>query len=221
MTFVAKEGTDRDALDHRVEAATRFIKEALPVIEAKRLAETLRDTALRDPLTLAYNRRYLDETQAAMTALARRRSSSLAVFMCDLDHFKKVNDTYGHAAGDTVLREFAAILLGNLRTSDVVVRYGGEEFLLLLHDADEPGAVLVAERIRAAVVAREFVAPTGIVRTTVSIGVAVFPRDGGTLAQAVSCADAALYRAKGAGRNRVVTVTTSAPDGALPAPAAS
>ncbi len=223
-TFLARDPGAMTSLDARVESASRFIKEALPVIEARRLAETLRDSALRDPMTLAYNRRYVEETQAALVALVKRRGSSLGVLMCDIDFFKKVNDTHGHAAGDVVLKDFVSIINEVVRASDTVIRYGGEEFVVLLHDTDLAGTVRVAERLRTAVEGHAFATSTGEIHATVSIGAATFPAHGQTLWQAVASADAALYRAKTEGRNRVIaadgrdaTVTTPAPTTSMPA----
>jgi diguanylate cyclase (GGDEF)-like protein len=202
---------DGNGLDNevrtRVEAAQRFIQEALPVLEAKHLTEALRESALRDPLTRLYNRRFLEEAAASVTALARRRAASVGVLMCDLDHFKEVNDTYGHAVGDAVLRELAGILTRLLRTSDYAIRYGGEEFLVVLQDTEKGASVTIAERIRAAVAGHSFPGGGEVVRKTISIGVAEFPENADDLRRCVKLADAALYQAKARGRNQVVRYT--------------
>ena len=127
--------------------------------------------------------------------------------MCDIDHFKRVNDDHGHGTGDTVLRNVAAALLSTVRTSDHVIRYGGEEFLLLLHDTDRNGAALVAERVREAVALRETNTGSATLKVTISLGVAEFPTDDASFWEVVHHADEALYAAKHSGRNRVVPWT--------------
>jgi two-component system, cell cycle response regulator len=196
-----------DEVRRRVEAAQRFIQKALPVLEAKHLTEALRESALRDPLTGLYNRRFLEETAANVTALARRRGTSVGVLMCDLDHFKQVNDTHGHPVGDAVLRELAGILTRLLRTSDYVIRYGGEEFLVVLQDTDAGASALIAERIRAAVEGHSFPGGGEVLRKTISIGIAEFPENAGDLSRCIKLADAALFQAKAQGRNQVMRYT--------------
>jgi len=172
---------------------------------AHRIALTIRTTQLlheierlaaSDPLTGLPNRRMFDATLDRELARCRRNGTPLALALADVDHFKSVNDQHGHQVGDEVLRELSAALRGAVRQEDVVARYGGEEFVVLLPDADEAAALLVAERLRAA---------AGDVRrvpTTISIGVAVLdPGAGG--AGLVARADTALYKAKAAGRDRV------------------
>jgi diguanylate cyclase (GGDEF)-like protein len=127
--------------------------------------------------------------------------------MLDLDYFKMVNDTYGHEAGDTVLKELAKVLMHSVRSSDVVVRYGGEEFLIILQDTAGEGAEVVSEKIRAAVEALKVQLTGAMLQKTISIGIAVFPTDCDTFWQTVKYADVALYRAKETGRNRVVRFT--------------
>jgi diguanylate cyclase (GGDEF)-like protein len=125
--------------------------------------------------------------------------------MADLDFFKQVNDQYGHQAGDAVLRQVAQIIRRNLRESDLLVRYGGEEFLILLHDPPEGGARYVAEKIRAALEGTLLGLPDGKqLAKTISLGVARFPEHGDTLYKVIKFADVALYAAKDQGRNRVV-----------------
>lgn len=205
-----------EATRGHVETATRFIREALPVVEAKKLNETLRETGLRDPLTGLHNRRFLDEMRASLVAGAQRRGTRLGLLMCDLDHFKAVNDTYGHEAGDAVLRDLARVIAGGLRASDSLIRWGGEEFLAVLSDPQPDTSLAVAERVRGAVEAFLFQHQGVTIRKTVSIGLAEFPEDGATLDDVINSADAALYQAKEGGRNRVVrahgTSSPSAPD---------
>lgn len=181
-----------------------YLREAGPVLEAKRLMEHLRENALRDPMTGLYNRRFLEDYVGALVNSSQRRKSPFAVLMLDLDFFKQVNDTHGHEAGDKVITTLADLLVRNLRGSDMAVRYGGEEFLLVLTDTGAEPALRVAEKIRAEVEATKIPLSGGILQKTISIGVAEFPTDADTFWQVVKYADVALYKAKSSGRNRVV-----------------
>lgn len=173
--------------------------------------EMLKYIGLTDALTGVYNRRYMDRRLTEEIARARRQSYSLSCIYIDVDHFKQVNDTYGHQAGDDVLREVAARIKAELRMSDALGRFGGEEFVALLIDADLESASLVAQRIRASVAGQSFLLGEGQgLEVTVSIGVAAL--DGVDREQAVeevaqllvAQADQALYQAKENGRNQVV-----------------
>lgn len=184
-----------------------YLREAAPVLEAKRLMETLRESTMRDPMTALHNRRFLEESIDMLVAQAVRRKSALAVMMLDLDYFKAVNDTYGHDAGDAVLKAVAEVLTRSVRAADIVVRYGGEEFLILLQDTNGDAAVAVGEKIRVAVAALQVQTSGGVLQKTISIGVACYPDDSDSFWQVVKCADVALYHAKETGRNRVTRFT--------------
>ncbi len=164
------------------------------------------ESSVRDPLTQVFNRKYLMERLASELSYARRHGKSLSLLVLDIDHFKKVNDSLGHLAGDAALRALAALLATQLRAEDVVARYGGEEFVLVARGISAPSTLSFAERIRRAtealVVPWE---PEGF-RLTVSIGVA-FTADGTGFAtpdEVIAAADQKMYAAKQAGRNRVV-----------------
>ncbi len=187
-----------------IRKAKLFIKEATPVIEAKRYAEALKEQTFRDALTGLYNRHFLEATLENLTAQILRRESILGILMCDLDYFKSINDKYGHDAGDLVLKETARLLSSNVRKSDLVVRFGGEEFLILLVDVKEGESIKVAEKLRHVIETCEFKIPQGGVRRTISIGVSEFPVDTKAIWEAIKFADVALYKAKEMGRNRVV-----------------
>ena len=170
----------------------------------------LRRSGFTDVLTGWHNRRYLQARIKEELARARRDQASLICLMLDLDHFKRVNDTWGHAAGDAVLCELAQRIEGQIRASDVAARYGGEEFVILLPDMDAVSGKSLAERVRAAVSAKPFVLPNGErIAVTVSIGIAsVIPDENDddfkTLGDAlIARADVALYGAKAAGRDRI------------------
>ncbi|MDR1854362.1 MAG: diguanylate cyclase [Azoarcus sp.] len=181
-----------------------YLADAAPVLEVRRLMETLRDSSLRDPMTGLNNRRFLEEYIDTLTANVRRKQTHVAILMLDLDHFKMVNDTYGHDTGDAVLKTVASVIKNSVRTSDIVVRYGGEEFLAVLQETTIQAALIVAEKIRSAVEKLSFTHGGVALKKTISIGVADFPGDSATFWQAVKFADVALYHAKEAGRNRVL-----------------
>jgi two-component system cell cycle response regulator len=176
--------------------------------------EMLKFIGLTDSLTGVYNRRYIDRRLVEEIARARRQGYRISVMYIDIDHFKKVNDTVGHGGGDDVLREVASRIKAELRISDALGRFGGEEFVVLLIDAGLESASVVAQRIRASMEATPIDLSSGEhVAVTVSIGVATlddFERDHaieGVAQELVAQADTALYRAKADGRNRVVTVS--------------
>ncbi|MBI5109904.1 MAG: sensor domain-containing diguanylate cyclase [Rhodocyclales bacterium] len=194
---------DGDLASLLVPFVSVYLREAGPVLEAKRLMEHLRENSLRDPMTGLYNRRFLEDYVGALVSSSQRRKSAFAVLMLDLDFFKQVNDTHGHEAGDKVIKTLADILMRSVRSSDIAVRYGGEEFLLVLTDTGIEPALKVAEKIRAEVEATKVPLPSGILQKTISIGVAEFPTDADTFWQVVKYADVALYKAKAGGRNRV------------------
>jgi diguanylate cyclase (GGDEF)-like protein len=161
------------------------------------------ESALRDPLTGLLNRRFFDEAVETAHANARRAGSELSLIVLDLDHFSAVNNEHGHAVGDTVLRRVALAIKRSVRDGDVVVRYGGEEFVVIAPATDGEGAVTAAERIRAAVAEATATPVDGrLIPLTISAGVAslVDERDGRGLFRA---ADSALLAAKRGGRDRV------------------
>ncbi|MBW8900662.1 MAG: sensor domain-containing diguanylate cyclase, partial [Massilia sp.] len=173
--------------------------------------EMLKYIGLTDALTGVYNRRYMDRRLVEEIARARRQSYRLSCMYIDIDFFKQVNDRHGHLAGDDVLREVAARIKAELRMTDALGRFGGEEFVVLLIDADLDAASMVAQRIRLSVAERPFLLPDGqSLSVSVSIGVSTlddFERDHaieGVAQQLVAQADQALYQAKEGGRNRVV-----------------
>jgi len=186
--------------------ARHYISEAAPVLHAKRLTVRLQIMATEDPLTGLFNRHYLENSLDRLVAGVVRRKSTIAVLMSDLDHFKDINDTYGHDAGDLVLNQMARIFLNNVRETDLVIRFGGEEFMTLLVDCDIKTAQKMAERIRKQVKDYKFHIPGTVVRITISIGIALFPQSPDQdIWETFKCSDIALYTAKKNGRNLVVT----------------
>ncbi|MVW60643.1 diguanylate cyclase [Massilia sp. NEAU-DD11] len=166
--------------------------------------QALLDATRHDNLTRALSRGYVTELALHDVALARRHGRRLAVAMLDIDHFKRVNDTHGHAAGDLVLRAVVDTSRRCLRATDYLGRVGGEEFVCVMPEASAADALACAERIRGAVAALHVPTAAGTLRVTVSLGVAVLDREDGTWEALLRQADAALYRAKNAGRDRIV-----------------
>ena len=194
----------------QVEAAASLAAQAVVALENARLHRIVERQALFDSLTGLANRRRLEETMRAELARAARFHDQVCVVIADLDDFKRVNDTYGHAVGDEVLKEFARALRSTVRESDVAGRWGGEEFVLVLTGTDTEGGARLAERARAAIESRAIQAPNGDpVSVTASFGVAASSGAGG-VEELLAAADSALYQAKHAGKNRVVVSTGSA-----------
>jgi diguanylate cyclase (GGDEF)-like protein len=175
------------------------------VLTYRQKFEALRAQAARDPLTGVYNRGFCDEILNSQIAAARRSGAAVAVMMVDVDHFKRINDSLGHAAGDRALQVIAQALGGAVRTSDIVCRYGGEEFCLILPGTPLDSATLLAGRICEAV--PEACAHQGVgggERVSVTIGLAACPDDGTQASALVGAADRRLYQGKKEGRDRFV-----------------
>jgi diguanylate cyclase (GGDEF)-like protein len=171
-----------------------------------KLRETLHNQSIRDPLTGLFNRRYLEDALQREVYRASRGQKTLGIIMLDVDYFKHFNDKFGHDAGDEVLRALSLFLQKQVRQSDIVCRYGGEEFLLILPEASLDITLQRAEQLRGGVKSLNIQYRSQCLGpVTLSIGVAIFPDHGFTGAAAIQAADAALYRAKNEGRDRVVT----------------
>ena len=166
------------------------------------LARQLYEASTRDTLTHAYNRRYFMQRLVAEVAFAQRHETNVAVIMFDVDHFKRVNDTWGHKAGDDVLKNIAMAIQGAIRTEDVFARFGGEEFTVLVRGVDHQSATAFAERLRQTVSRIEIPTDETSIRITVSAGVASLG-ECKTSEEMLLVADERLYRAKEAGRNAV------------------
>ena len=169
-----------------------------------RLQDSLRTQSIRDPLTGLFNRRYLEASLPRELQRAERRQSDLSVLMLDIDHFKRFNDTHGHDAGDALLAQVGVVLAQVARSEDIVCRYGGEEFTLVLLDTDREQALMRAEQVRLAIAAVDVShRRVHLGRVTCSIGLACYPQHGNTPADLIARADRALYAAKEAGRDQV------------------
>lgn len=184
----------------------KYLEETAPTLASLRLLQISREQALRDPLTKCHNRRFMDEYLVQLEGLSSRNPRHVGFIMADLDHFKMVNDEFGHLAGDEILKQLAEILRKNIRKTDLLIRYGGEEFLIILMEINGEGvAEQIAEKLRSAVESSKLALPTGgTINKTISMGVAEFPTDAEYLYKAIKYADVALYQAKEQGRNRII-----------------
>ncbi len=192
---------DCQELQARLRAGRRILELESDLIAAR---EALHEQATRDPLTWVWNRYAILDILDRELQRGRRQGAPVSVVMADLDHFKSINDSYGHLVGDAVLREAARRMRDAVRTYDAVGRYGGEEFLMVFPGLDHEGALQLAERLRRVLCASPVVTEGGPVRITASLGVsALAAGDHRTAESLIEAADQALYRAKKSGRNQV------------------
>jgi len=206
-------GTRRpDAFDAELTRQLEIVaSQAATSLDRARLFEKTERLATTDGLTGLQNHRTFQARLDEMLAQAHRYGKRAALLLCDIDHFKSVNDTYGHPIGDVVLRGVAQTLAKEARTTDLVARYGGEEFAILMPETDAAGALVIAERIRERVAAQVFDTDQGPLRVTLSLGVAGYPDDADKRATLVERADACLYQAKRSGRNRAIAASGPRP----------
>jgi diguanylate cyclase (GGDEF)-like protein len=195
-----------------VETLAQSASQAAVALRNAALLSEIEHLATRDGLTGLANRQLFEGTLEREVARSHRRKTPLALVVLDVDHFKDVNDTVGHQAGDAVLREVARAMVGNTKASDLPARYGGDEFVVLLPDCTGVDAVGVAERLRAAVAADVTAVPV-----TVSAGVGAIPENAGNGERLVAAADAALYAAKREGRDRSLASNRTVEPGEAPA----
>lgn len=193
--------TARKAAEERLNNAHALLE--IQMSQMQLLQEQLRERAIHDPVMHIHNRSYMDEVLPLEAAKARRRQDAFGVLLVDIDHFKLINDTYGHAVGDAILQSVARTLTVSLRASDIVCRYGGDEILCLLTGASGDVTLDRAEQLRRAVAELRIDHGDLSVRVTASIGAAVFPQHGAEVEDVLRAADLALYQAKADGRNRV------------------
>ncbi|MCW8109330.1 GGDEF domain-containing protein [Alteromonas ponticola] len=182
--------------------------QAMSKQRAERLNEELKIMSRVDGLTGLYNRRYWQERFDMIFKLAKRRDKAVSAMMLDIDHFKKVNDTYGHQAGDKVIQTLAQVITQSVRETDLAGRYGGEEFAIVLTDTDANNARIVAERIRSAAEATKVQHEGNTITFTVSIGLSEYGSHCQSALGWLEMADQALYDAKVSGRNQIITKNT-------------
>jgi two-component system, cell cycle response regulator len=195
----------------RIQVGNTVLRFALQDSLEQESSRRMYEMAVRDGLTAAYNRRYFDERMQSEFAFAARHGTALCVLLLDIDHFKRINDTYGHPAGDEVLRRISASLRGGVRTEDVVARYGGEEFAVIARGIDVAGARMFAGRVRIMVERAHIEWEGNRIAVTASVGLAHNHSGAAvnTPERLVLAADRALYAAKDGGRNRVEFATST------------
>jgi diguanylate cyclase (GGDEF)-like protein len=215
LVLAGRRGTI-DSASQRVLAI--LANQAAATLSLIRDKEEQKELAVRDGMTGLYNRRAFNELLTQAVAREDRQGGRFGLLLLDLDHFKKLNDTYGHPAGDAALKSAAEVLKRHLRKGDLAARFGGEEFVAILPASDETGATHLAERVREAVQGSRLVFEGAKIQMTASFGLAVWPRDAKDPEDLLAAADRALYAAKQAGRNRVVVASTLATPGALSPP---
>ncbi|MDD2698697.1 MAG: GGDEF domain-containing protein [Arcobacteraceae bacterium] len=179
---------------------SNYFELAEPVLEAKFLMHKLEERSLKDGLTGLYNRRFLDQ----FVEVNLPEDKDFSVMMIDIDFFKQVNDTYGHDVGDTVIKELSAVLQNNIKGSDLAIRYGGEEFLVIVFNSNYEIIEKIATSIKVEFSKKSFKANDKVFNKTLSIGIALYPEDAQRVWQAIKFADVALYQAKETGRNKIV-----------------
>jgi len=208
ISITTKDDSAINSINAKLPSIRNYLEAAKPVIESRILMAKLRDTSLRDGMTGLYNRRFLEEFIDQVMQQATRKDETYSILMLDVDFFKMVNDTYGHDVGDKVIVEIGKVLKENIREADLAIRYGGEEFVIMLHNATQEGSLKVAQQIHTAFAALIFDVGNGeSMSKTISIGMAKFPNDGDTIWKCIKYADTALYVAKTTGRNKIVEYT--------------
>ena len=204
LNIILDGATQLEQMNWNTQSIQNYLEAAKPVIESKILTDKLRDTTLRDGMTGLYNRRFLEQFIDKLGKQALRDDTKYSVLMLDIDYFKMVNDTYGHDVGDIVIKGLSDSITASIRDSDLAIRYGGEEFVVLLHNSTVEGSIEVANKIHDNFNARKFQIGTENLQKTISIGVAQFPSDANSIWRAIKYADTALYFAKEHGRDQVV-----------------
>ncbi len=199
---------DSSVIDQIKDIAVTFTDNISLALANLKLRETLRQQVIHDPLTGLFNRRYLEDTLKQQIHRIRRKRSTVGVIMMDLDHFKPINDTYGHEAGDQLLQALGKFLKTQVRVGDILCRYGGDEFVLIMPEASLDITRQRAEEIKRAAPHLQVVSQgRPLESSTISLGVAIFPDHGATVEDVLRAADNALYKAKAAGGNRVVAAS--------------
>lgn len=205
ISMTSKSESEMNEINSKIPSIRNYLEAAKPVIESRILMAKLRDTSLRDGMTGLYNRRFLEEFIDQVMSQAQRANDTYHIMMLDVDFFKKVNDTYGHDVGDKVIVEIAKVIKDSIRSADLAIRYGGEEFVVMLHNATDKGAMSVAKKIHSSFANTIFDVGAGEkIQKTMSIGISKFSTDGDTIWKCIKFADTALYVAKTTGRNKIV-----------------
>ena len=202
--IISKSQDELNNLKYKIGIIKKYLEETKPILESKILMEALREKNLTDSLTGLYNRKYLDEIVEKQLALDVKNGSIYAIMFLDIDYFKMVNDTYGHDIGDDILRKLAITMKKSIGANETLVRYGGEEFLILMKNATQESAKELADKINADFSKIIFNYGGDSFSKTVSIGYSFFPTDTDQFWKCIKYADISLYEAKATGRNKVV-----------------
>jgi diguanylate cyclase (GGDEF)-like protein len=197
---VARTVSNYEFTSEQIQLGSLFAGLAALIIANAQLRERLKEQSIRDALTGLFNRRYMEEMLKREVSRATRRLHPLGIMMIDIDYFKRFNDTYGHAAGDKLLREVGKFLQTHLRGEDIACRYGGEEFILILPDVDLES---LHERAQEICNEAQKIKIEDLPSITLSVGIAAYPQHGNKINAVIEAADNALYQAKQKGRNRV------------------
>lgn len=203
LTIVTKTKEETDRVRTIMSDIEDYITTARPAIVSKKLMQMLNLMARVDQLTGMYNRKFLDEFVDVSIPQAARAKISYAVLMIDIDYFKMINDNYGHDVGDDAIRIVSNVIKNSIRQSDIAIRYGGEEFLVLLYNCDEENVIKVAETIRKNFAKEKITAQGETFSKTLSVGCSIFPSDSDSIWKCIKFADMSLYHAKESGRNKV------------------
>ena len=202
--IISKSQDELNNLKYKIGIIKKYLEETKPILESKILMEALRQKNLTDSLTGLYNRKYLDEIVEKQLALDVKNGSIYAIMFLDIDYFKMVNDTYGHDVGDDILRKLAITMKKSISSNETLIRYGGEEFLILMKNATQESAKELANKINADFSKIIFNYGGDSFSKTVSIGYSFFPTDTDQFWKCIKYADISLYEAKSTGRNKVV-----------------
>lgn len=214
LSLTTKDEAELNRINIQIPSIENYFEAAKPVIESRLLMDQLRETSLRDGMTGLYNRRFLEEFIDKVMSQALRGGETYSVLMLDVDFFKMVNDTYGHDVGDKVIIEIGKLLKDSIRESDLAIRYGGEEFVVMLHNSNDTGTMKIAQKIHEDFAALVFDVGMGeTMQKTMSIGICNFPKDADTIWKCIKFADTALYKAKTTGRNKIVIYTPEMSEG--------
>ncbi len=200
--LILRDITKRKNIEDSLNQANRELEKRLE--EIQKLQAQLREESIRDPLTNLYNRRYLEDSLQREFAHANREKYPISIIMADIDHFKRVNDTHGHTTGEEVLQQLSSMLVSSFRMEDIVCRFGGEEFIVVMPGTGVDTAFQRTENFRKLVENKDMLISGNTIKITISAGVAVYPTDGDTVDDVIKEADKSLYQAKSSGRNRVI-----------------
>jgi len=207
ISVISDSKQEHDRVVAQLESIEDYINASRPEIVSKKLLKTLHESAITDPLTKMYNRKFLEEYITKSFAQAKRFNIPYGFLMIDIDYFKMINDTYGHDVGDEAIKRVANVIVESIRESDLAIRFGGEEFLVLLYNTTEEDMMKIAEKIRVRFETKVIEAVAESFTKTCSVGASYYPNDGDTAWKCIKYADMALYEAKESGRNKVVRYT--------------